>query len=348
MGVFLSILLLISASNIVAKAEDDIGELEQIKMEQQEEAINKLFDEMNKLILQKIMVSDQENIASINDIQEELEKIDDELEELGVRKIDINNPQDKAMLDEMPALPINEIEIQSGVYDDAPTLSAIADYYYIYIYDGEYTCNSGTTYPHRKIYVHDKTGGALQQLNECDLIAKKTTLKDLLEYNFQYATSQLLALLPYGTVLDWTLGNIFTILKSYDPNTVVTVASDNKIYKAVIGTSTEMYYYYVYDGSWKLIGNAATVWVSRSDIFWAYINGSLVKESKDAETWNCSSGQAYWKYIELYDVTGKNNNYFMLNFPLGSFDVNGLNRTYTIKPLFYEYPGEIVLGKPGQ
>jgi hypothetical protein len=76
--------------------------------------------------------------------------------------------------------------------------------------------------------------------------------------------------------------------------------------------------------------------------------GDLYYDCKDAETWNCSSGQAYWKYIELYDVTGKNNNYFMLNFPLGSFDVNGLNRTYTIKPLFYEYPGEIVLGKPGQ
>ena len=35
--------------------------------------------------------------------------------------------------------------------------------------------------------------------------------------------------------------------------------------------------------------------------------GDLYYDCKDAETWNCSSGQAYWKYIELYDVTGKNN-----------------------------------------
>lgn len=310
---------------------------------------------MNELTLQKIIMLEEKDIASAceifeTDIQEELERIDAELAYLGVKKIDVNNVQDRVMLDEMPIFPADGIKVQSDIYDDAPTLSVIADYYTIYIYDGEYTCNSGRTYPHRRIYVHDGKGLALVQLKTYDLglIKKPCALKDLLDYNFQYGVSQLLANVSYGAVLDWALGNVITVLKSYDRNAGVTIHDGNSVYRADVGTQTEMHYYYVYDGTWKLIGNSATTWVSRFDEFIGVINGRFVKESADPEKWHCSNGQAYWKYIESYDLTGRNNNYFMLSFPLGSFEVKGMSKTYTVKPLFYEYPGEIVLGKPGE
>ncbi len=353
-GVFLMILMLVSTSSAVLQAEDNLEKYQKSKMEH-EEAINKLFDEMNELTLQKIMVSEKENVAKVSealksDIQEKLEKIDAELEELGVRRIDTNNPRDREILDEMPVFPINDAKVQSGIYDDAPTLLAIVDYYTIYIYDGEYTCNSGRTYSHRKIYVHDGAGLELTQLKTYDLgvVKKPCVLKDLLGYNFQYGISQLLAKVSYGAVLDWALGNVITVLKSYDGNAGVTIHDGNSAYRADVGTQTEMRYFYVYDGSWKLIGNAATVWVSRFDEFVGVINGQFVKKMADPEKWNASNGQSYWQYIESYDLTGRNNNNFMLSFPLGSFDVKGMSETYTIVPPFYKYPGEIIIGKPGE
>ena len=100
--------------------------------------------------------------------------------------------------------------------------------------------------------------------------------------------------------------------------------------------------------TWKLIGNAATVWVNRTDRFMGVVNGNLIKEFSGQPTWNSSTGQTYWKYIKTYDASGRDNRYFMLSFPLGGFDVKGMDKTYKMEPRFYTYPGEIVLGPPGE
>lgn len=359
---FLMISMMVSSTVTAYAAPGSTMSPDKVEMEKQER-IDKLFEELNRLDVEKAYdcravknavqaenSADAEGLAAGMRIREESyavkeKKYEAELEKLGVHKVEPSNPEDMAMLEAMRqdmALGNDGISTAAsgGIYDTAPDFSMIANVYTLYIYDGTYR-----DYEYRYIIVRDNKGyNKLYYYQDNNLAVNigASAVSSVLNYNFGYAVSSLLGLLPYGMVLDWTLGNLFSALSGVDAS-VVSSGQEN-FYGVRHNGVTEMTYYYIYNNGWRHIGTSGSAEVIRTDYFYGNVNGSPVSENPKTNFTIRSRQNNWWAYIDNYvqaASAGRPNYCNIDNF--GKITIKGYNgRTYYYAPAFAETPNDLL------
>ncbi len=233
-------------------------------------------------------------------------------------------------------------KVSSSIYDIAPDLSTLTNVYTLYIYDGSYNYN-GNTYSYRYIKVIDDKGyNGLTQDQEFDAISKYSShyLEEILKYNFGYIFSTLLSKTPIGVLTDWTLGNIFSVLRGRPDSAVVTSTKDG-IYKITHTSVTSMTYYWIYNNSWRYIGAEAHCDVARTDFWAGNIGGVPTHESKESQ-WSTHTDGIWYNYLEDYINVMSWNPSFCNIKRLGSFSIKGENNSVTFTPRFAARPNDLV------
>lgn len=359
---FLMISMMVSSTVTAYAAPGSTMSPEKAEMEKQEQ-IEKLFEELNRLDAEKAYDSytvknvvqaensaDAEGLAARVRVREESYAIKEKeyearLEELGVHKVDPSNPEDMAMLEAMQqdmVLGNDGISAAAsgGVYDTAPDFNMIANVYSLSIYDGTYD-----GYNYRYITVRDDKGyDRLHYYQDNNLATNigASAVSSVLNYNFGYAVSSLLGLLPYGMVLDWTLGNIFSALSGVDASVVS--AGRGSFYGVRHNGVTMMTYYFVYNDGWRHVGTSGSATVIREDYFYGNVNGNPVSETPKT-TFTIKSRQNYWSnYVKNYiqaASAGLPNYCNIDNF--GKITIRGYNgKTYYYAPVFAEMPNDLI------
>ena len=269
------------------------------------------------------------------------------LEELGVHKIDPTNPKDMAMLEEMQQDLTPEststFSARSSVYDSAPDFNMIANVYSLYIYNGTYK-QDGVSYNYRYIRVVDDKGyNGLYYYQDNDLAVNipASIVESVFSYNFGYGVSTLIGTLPYGTVIDWTLGNIFNVASTVDA--AKTISCGNKPLYGVrhIGV-TEMTYYFFYNDGWKHIGTSGNAEVIREDYFYGNVKGKPVSETQKS-SFSIRSGWIWHDFVERYvEVMDSRPNYCYIQ-DFGGLMIKGFNGAeYYYAPVFAGQPIELI------
>lgn len=359
-ALFLMISVMVSSTVTAYAASGDMESPAKMEMEKQEQ-IDSLFEELNKLDAEKSYdgyvlknAEQAENsayakcLAARMEIQEESyavkeKEYEEKLERLGVHKIEPSNPKDmvtlKAMRQDM-VLGDKGISASAsgGVYDTAPDFSMIANVYTLYIYDGTYE-----GYNYRYIRVRDNKGyDRLHYYQDNNLATNigASTVSSVLNYNFGYAVSSLLGLLPYGMVLDWTLGNLFTALSGV--NASVVSSGQGTFYGVRHNGVTEMTYYFFYNDGWRHIGTNGTATVIREDYFYGNVNGMPVSETPKT-TFTIKGSQNIWHdYVKNYaGVMSVRPNYCDID-NFGKLTIKGYNKDYYYAPVFAEEPNDLI------
>ena len=333
--IFMCVLLLIvfTSTNVFAVQTDNTYVNIEI---QKEEVIDNIFREMNDIILEKnkLLKSRLSIDSQTRRIELESRKLSLErsLENLGVHKIDPTNELDIAKLSEVISSPINNRYAASVSPPDVTTLALL---YSVYQTTG--TCVvDGVTYNYSNVRVVDDkgTGGLTHNEVEVRAIGAKTTvISELLEYNFSFAVSSFLGMIPGGWAAEWTVGNVFAALNGMDDSTVVT--SSKPIYVILLSSVTQMTYYYVYIPEyqqWVICGSRASeISISRSDGFAANIGGSSETMTKDFPKEYSSTGRNYLWYIEQF--ANDRSNHFS---PVGYFTITGIDESsFKFYPKYY-------------
>lgn len=358
----LTISMLFSCPITAYAASGSVEKPDKLEMENQEQ-IDRLFAELNRLNAEKAYDSyavknavqaessaDAESLAAGMRTRQESyvvkeKEYEAELEKLGVHKVEPSNPEDMAMLEAMRNDMVSGdsgvlAAASGGVYDTAPDFNMIANVYTLYIYDGTYK-----GYEYRYITVIDNKGyNKLYYYQDNNLAVNigASAVSSVLNYNFGYGVSYLLGLLPYGMVLDWTLGNLFSALSGTDAS-VVSSGQEN-FYGVRHNGVTKMTYYYIYNDGWRHIGTSGSADVIRTDYFYGNINGSPVSENPQTN-FTIRSRQNNWRdYMETYvqaASAGRPNYCNIDNF--GKITIRGYNgRTYYYAPVFAEMPNDLI------
>lgn len=359
---FLVVAMLVS-SPVTAYASSESAKVSDKLEMQKQEQIERLFEELNKLDAEKAYDSYTvesaaqagnsvyaESLATGARVREDSYAIKEKeyeakLEELGVHKVDPSNPEDMAMLEAMQQDMVLRSDgvattASGGVYDTAPDFSMIANVYSLSIYDG--TCDG---YNYRYITVRDDKGYNRLHYYQDNSLATNigaSAVSSVLEYNFGYAVSSLLGLLPYGMVLDWTLGSIFSALSGV--NASVVSAGQGSFYGVRHNAVTMMTYYFVYNDGWRHVGTSGSATVIREDYFYGNINGNPVSETPKT-TFTIRSRQNYWSnYVKTYvqaAAAGLPDYCNIDNF--GKITIKGYNgKTYYYAPVFAEMPNNLL------
>lgn len=147
----------------------------------------------------------------------------------------------------------------------------------LFICDGSKTYN-GKSYDYKYIKVIDNKGyNGLTLIETVDPVAN--------------------SIVPGGTLIDWTLGNIFNVLNN-KPNAVIS-SSNGPVYRITHTGVTPMTYYYLNNSGWRLIGVGAVSDIKRDDFFAANVNGKPVTDTNSTSFSTSTSG--IWNdYVETY------------------------------------------------
>lgn len=343
--------LCVNASNEVSWLSEDVrqGQIEQIFEELNSLAAveaNQKYLDSNGLGNFKTSVDSRSDrdVKLANERQNELEAIqlEQKLAELGVNKIDASDSEDMKMLKEMEAtLEYSEnVSERSGIYDTAPNLSAIANLYTLYTYDGKVNRN-GTEYYYRYIKVIDNKGyNGLTHIQELNAIASlpSSQLTNILNYNFNYVFTSLLGKVPGGILVNWTLGNIFTIFNNMSSAQIS--SSGSAIYRIFHTGVTSMTYYYVYNNGWKMVGVGASASIIRDDYFAGNVNGTP-RTDYNSVSFSTSTSGIWSDYVNAYINNMSVNPNFCITNELGSFDVNGYSNSLTYTPAYARVPADL-------
>lgn len=358
---FLMISMMVSSTVTAYAAPGSTMSPDKAEMEKQEQ-IDRLLEELNRLNAEKAYDSytvkeavqaeesaDAEGLAAGAGIWEDSYAIEEKeyeakLEKLGVHKVEPSNPEDMAMLEAMRKDMASgddgiSATASGGVYDTAPDFNMIANVYTLYIYDGTYE-----GYNYRYIKVRDNKGyNGLHYYQDNNLATNigASTVSSVLNYNFGYAVSSLLGLLPYGMVLDWTLGNIFTALSGV--NASVVSSGQGTFYGVRHNGVTEMTYYFFYNDGWRHIGTNGTATVIREDYFYGNVNGMPVSETPKTTFTIKGSHNIWHDYVKNYAevMSGRPNYCDIDNF--GKLTIKGYNnKNYYYAPVFAEMPNDLI------
>lgn len=364
--ILLPILLAISillTSNLYVNAAEDISAI----IEEAEQAqIDNIFHELNIIAIEKANKDYLESLGVFNDEileemglasfdsfiserdavyrQRELE-LEERLETLGVHKIDPSNPEDREFLDEFSMSFGQDSSNNSlgltGTNEPAPDLNAVANLYTLFKRDGTKTYNN-KTYEYRYIKVIDNKGYNGLTLIETVDPAKNLTnaqLKNILTYNFGYIVSTLLSSTPAGLVTDWTLGNIFNVLKN-KPNAVIS-SSNGPIYRVTHTGVTSMTYYYLNNNGWRLIGVGAETDIIRDDYFAANVDGKPTTDYHK-DSFSIKTSGIWSNYVEAYLANMSSYPSYCLVNEIGYITIRGYQNNLTYTPPYARYPSDLV------
>lgn len=263
-------------------------------------------------------------------------QIEQALENLGVKKIDSSNTEDITRLSN---LVMSTTSTTRSNFD----FSMIADAYSVYDYSGTRTIN-GKSYDYEYYRVVDNKGYVDSTLTTAELVVPvakvNTTIGALLDYNFSYGFSAFLGTLPGGSIADWALGNLFTILNSYNSNSSVVYNNNTGIYAINMISVTEMTYYYIkVNGIWNQCGSrASNINFARSDSFSANINGQAYADAKVYPTWSSSTGHSWYWYLDNFV-----NSAWETNDSIGNIKVyRDSSVVHTFSPAFISNPWGLI------
>lgn len=345
----------------VTSVSDNLFEIrENVKQEQ----IDSIFNELNKLAAERAnteyLLSNGIDVYSLKDQEatvdvkkkEELQRerkneLEDELAELGVRKIDASKIEDIRLLNEMECSMHEAVLNRSEGYSLAPDLSAIANMYTLYIYDGTRKYN-GVTYNYRYIKViDDKEYGGLTKIEEADpikTVPSGTLVGDLVKYNLNYIFSEVLDFVG-AAVVDWIIGNAFTAL-NHTPSGVITTTGKS-LYRVIHTSVTSMTYYFIENDSWRLIGVGASAQTIRSEHISMNVNGSPYVETH-TEQFTAKTPGIWYDYLDYYFNNMSWNPSACLVNEIGNFkfvakDKNGLVLgIVNFAPAYARYPMDLI------
>ena len=347
----LAILMFFSAipvTTLAVEVEDQaIREMDTVQKE-----IDAIFTELNEMAAEERMAAllaeesreIEENVVAIkaqNDHRKQ--DLENRLESLGVNTIDPNNPDDMASLEEV-MLGNGNTSVKS--IPDPPNLENLVDCYTLRQYTSSVTVD-GTSYKYSYIYVTDDLGYSDSPLTHSKsankLIGKESTLlSDILDFQFSFGFSSYLGVIPYGWVADWFIGTVFTVLESYNENSIISYEGNDNIYSMTMISVTEMMYIYVYlpdVGEWMLCGTRApNISYARGEYLAANVDGNAVVDVKKYPTVSSSTGSAASTYVRNYI----NDRYHKIDY-IGSFTVNTYDdETIRFTPGFAQYPGYLI------
>lgn len=303
-----------------------------------DEEIERLFYEIGELALQEeayVGLQQQGMICSDEpvDFSAERSALDAQLEQLGVHKLDPDNSADLSRLEEIVDSVYGNTTNSTRSIDDKPNVAVLASRYAVYESSGDYTLN-GVKYPYCYYRVIDNgEGGFTRSMASVELLGRGSMLlQELLEYNFKFGLSQFLGSIPTGTLIEWTLGNIFTILNSF--NTTTTVGPhDGNIYSFALLSVTQMEYYFMYSeslGEWVQAGSSAPqIKFARTDVLVANIGGSAVSKSPDMNFYS-STNLKWTEYYRNLINTGR-----QTHSSIGYLTVEGNGHKYSFTPKYY-------------
>ncbi len=334
-------MLAIMSGNMSAYASSAEMNIEDQKQDQ----IDEIFTELNELALATNQVLFSANTVAttpdltyINDRQTEL---DQRLESLEVHKIDPNNSEDIAQLEEVMqhTLDTEMMNAPLATSEDGPNISTLAELFSVYQTSGARTI-SGTKYNYSYVRVIDNKGyGKLtQSVSDTTLIGKSSVqLSDMLKYNFSFGLDAFLGSLPYGWAASWLIGNVFSALDSYSSSSSLQVTCPSGkvgIYTMNMTSVTEMTYYFIYMPEyydWILCGSkASVVSFAKAEAFTANIGGKAVSDSNDDQGSTSTGNTWSWYYDEF--IRTRSNNYS----PIGSLEIKGMNNySKTFSPKYY-------------
>ena len=339
----LLISLIIFSLKVSAAASDSIS----IGIKQQE--VDALFKELNELAAEKRMLFCQEqasshatassNAVKLESIDNRQSVIENRIEEFGFNIIDSNNAEDMAQLEEV--LLGNTSVRGTESIPDPPDLDVYTDCYTIAQYNGSVNFN-GTNYRYSYIYVTDNKGYTNTPLTVTQttniLVGKEQTiLGDILDYQFSFAFSSYLGLIPGGWVADWTIGTAFSVLDALDELSPISYVGNSDIYNMSMISVTQMMYCYIYipGYDWVLCGVCApNISYARAEYFVANINGTAYSEATNYPTITSSTGIPVTNYVANY-VNGLG----CTIHEIGSFTVNTYaGRQVRFTPGFARYP----------
>lgn len=270
------------------------------------------------------------------------------LEALGVKKINPEEAEDLSLLYELTPAFGNADVLRSGPTDTAPDFAFLAKAFTIYVYDGTYSYK-GESHIYRYIRVIDNKGhGGLCRILKyaaVDNTVLPSAMGSVLSYNFGFVLSHFLGKVPHGLVIDWTLGNIFSLLNGIasDSASNITVYGRENLYEITCNSVTEMVYYFYYDDPvWSFIGTSASVAITYSNLFVGFMGGVPVQENTKPVTWTSTSGGVWYDYVEEYvDSKSYHPGYCRID-ELGSYDIKGYEDTSVkFAPKFAALPGDI-------
>ena len=192
------------------------------------------------------------------------------------------------------------------------------------------------------IVVDDKGYDGLYKFQSDTLVGSyNSNLPDsLLMYNFEYLVEEVIGRIPYGTVINWTLGNIFTVLSSQPVNSVT---SSGKLYRVEHNSVTKMTYYFVYNSGWRMVGVSGDTTVKRVDRLTGNVNGTPVNATVDAVKISIYSPESWYSFIDSYlSVMSWNPNYMMVS-RLGKLKYSPYqsNTVLNFEPVYAENPSDL-------
>lgn len=326
-----------------------------------EDRIDEIFGELNELanevnmssiansITYDVFPSEERHDVSLSEerlsyIRDRKADLDNQLESLGVHKIDPDCKEDLEHLGEVMLHAIDASSLNYGPYaaaiEDPPNLEVLSRKYSLYQYDDSiytdkiYKCSY-------IVVVDDKGYNGLTTAEQSTVLCgeKSIKLSDLANYNFSFGFSQFLGSIPYGWAIDWAIGSVFTALKSYNSSSIVT-RTNKDIYTTVIGSTTQMTYYYIYDtgySSWVLCGSRASkLTLSRSDLFAGNVGGEFISLSEDFPASSSTGESAKWYFLQYAENNRQSNHHSP-----GSFTVNGMNGSKKFTPVYYSSPSSL-------
>jgi len=345
MGTLLAVAMLFAMSCPAFTLEVETRDFEK------QDRIDEIFKELNELALEANMSSIINSAAygalpsseeRVNSINNRKNALDNQLESLGVHKIDPDCKEDLERLGEVMLHAIDASSLNDGPYataiEDPPNLEVLSRKYSLYQYDD--SIYTDKIYKCSYIVVVDDKGynGLTVSEQDTELCGEKSIkLSDLAKYNFNFGFSQFLGSIPYGWAVDWAIGSVFTALNSYNSSSIVT-RTNKDIYTTVIGSTTQMTYYYIYDtgySSWVLCGSrASNLTFSRTDVFAGNVGGTYTSLSEDFPASSSTGESAIWYFLQYAQNNRQSNHHSP-----GSFTVNGMNgssRRFT--PVYYSAP----------
>ena len=346
--------ILLSLSATASNIEFNIAYTEFAEETKQYE-IDSICDELNALAMQKYKAQNKNtnyasNEVQLRDIDSEEALLDKRLQELGLEKMDANNIADMQRLADLLKPTLSNYESITGTSVD---YSDIDDYvrrlstcFTVYLYDGTRT-RYGETYSYAYIRVIDNLGQykytkSLSNVNMLNYTPD--VVGDLLSYNFEYcleaATGSLMTLVEEwfknGFLIEWGIGNAFTLYNSLDPSAAITTSSAlGNIYSATMMSVTQMTYYFVYvSPEWVLAGSRANnVEFSITETIKANINGSIRSETRDSNR-SFNTGYSWSWYIDNFIDTGRDTHHEIDSLVLYCMD----RRVFTFDPIYCRGP----------
>lgn len=348
--------LLIAMPVSAAFVESYDCEPQDVQEMQKQNEIDVIFSELNALALKKYKIinsvtEEDEKESLLDKIQKQEEIYNQQLEELGMDLLDPNDIHDiqgaKELCSSMQTYSVNSDDIDNFV-------NTLLQFFSVYRYDGTRVVN-GTSYTYAYFRVVDNKGSYLytRSMAAVDLLNfKPDVVSDLVQYNVEYlisATTDSIVgkifeakdMFDATWVVEWTLGNIFTGIKSANQNGKINESSMGNIYTATVTSITQMTYYFIYFPQyyqWTLIGSRANdVQLSLTEVFNLNVEGELINDVRSTEK-SFFTGNAWHWYVDNFVNTNK-----PAHHTIGQYTFKGNNKeVYSFAPAYYYAPTQVL------